>query len=100
MPAGNDRRLLSGLGVAGIVGIGIFAGAAILALALASAGGVEGASGGPSGMGLFDAYVWRVARFTLLQAGLSTLLSLVPAVPVRWRSPGGVISQAGSGWSG
>lgn len=82
MPAGNDRRLLSGLGVAGIVGIGIFAGAAILALALASAGGVEGASGGPSGMGLFDAYVWRVARFTLLQAGLSTLLSLVPAVPV------------------
>ncbi|MGN6550513.1 MAG: thiamine/thiamine pyrophosphate ABC transporter permease [Pararhizobium sp.] len=30
----------------------------------------------------FDAYVWRVTRFTLLQAGLSTLLSLVFALPV------------------
>jgi thiamine transport system permease protein len=27
-----------------------------------------------------DAYVWRVARFTLLQAGLSTLLSVFPAI--------------------
>lgn len=29
-----------------------------------------------------DAYVWRVTRFTLLQAGLSTVLSLLPAVVV------------------
>ncbi|HTO30314.1 MAG TPA: thiamine/thiamine pyrophosphate ABC transporter permease ThiP [Pararhizobium sp.] len=30
----------------------------------------------------FDAYVWRVARFTLLQASLSTLLSILFAIPV------------------
>ena len=29
-----------------------------------------------------DAYVWRVTRFTLLQAGLSTLLSVLPAIIV------------------
>ena len=31
---------------------------------------------------LFDAYVWRILRFTLWQAGLSTLLSLALALPV------------------
>ncbi|OBZ94467.1 thiamine ABC transporter permease [Pararhizobium polonicum] len=31
---------------------------------------------------LFDAYVWRVARFTLLQASLSTGLSILFAIPV------------------
>ncbi|CAN7430224.1 thiamine/thiamine pyrophosphate ABC transporter permease ThiP [Rhizobium sp. LjRoot98] len=31
---------------------------------------------------VFDAYVWRVARFTLLQASLSTVLSIVFAIPV------------------
>lgn len=31
---------------------------------------------------LFDAYVWRVARFTLLQASLSTVLSILFAIPV------------------
>ncbi|WP_438753362.1 thiamine/thiamine pyrophosphate ABC transporter permease ThiP [Pararhizobium sp. O133] len=30
----------------------------------------------------FDAYVWRVARFTLLQASLSTALSIIFAIPV------------------
>jgi thiamine transport system permease protein len=30
----------------------------------------------------FDAYVWRVARFTLLQASLSTFLSILFAIPV------------------
>jgi thiamine transport system permease protein len=29
-----------------------------------------------------DAYVWRVTRFTLLQAGLSTVLSIMPAIIV------------------
>ncbi|CAN5460657.1 thiamine/thiamine pyrophosphate ABC transporter permease ThiP [soil metagenome] len=32
--------------------------------------------------GLFDAYLYRVVVFTLLQAGLSTLLSVVLALPV------------------
>ncbi|PDT40989.1 MULTISPECIES: thiamine/thiamine pyrophosphate ABC transporter permease ThiP [Sinorhizobium] len=32
--------------------------------------------------GLFDAYIWRVTRFTLLQAGLSTALSILFAIPV------------------
>lgn len=31
---------------------------------------------------LLDAYVWRILRFTLLQAGLSTLLSVALALPV------------------
>ncbi len=31
---------------------------------------------------LFDAYVWRILRFTLWQAGLSTLLSVALALPV------------------
>lgn len=31
---------------------------------------------------LFDAYIWRVTRFTLLQASLSTLLSVLLAIPI------------------
>lgn len=30
----------------------------------------------------FDAYIWRVVRFTLLQAALSTILSVALAIPV------------------
>lgn len=37
---------------------------------------------GESDRPLFDAYVWRILRFTLLQAGLSTLLSVALALPV------------------
>ncbi|OAP38951.1 thiamine ABC transporter permease [Sinorhizobium glycinis] len=41
------------------------------------------AQSGESGAnGLFDAYIWRVTRFTLLQAGLSTGLSILFAIPV------------------
>ncbi len=39
-------------------------------------------SGEGGANGLFDAYIWRVTRFTLLQAGLSTGLSLLFAIPV------------------
>ena len=39
-------------------------------------------SGAGDGGGLFDAYIWRVTRFTLLQAGLSTGLSILFAIPV------------------
>jgi len=35
-----------------------------------------------AGAPLLDAYIWRVARFTLLQATLSTVLSIVLAIPV------------------
>ncbi|MGI2034764.1 thiamine/thiamine pyrophosphate ABC transporter permease ThiP [Rhizobium panacihumi] len=37
---------------------------------------------GESDRPLFDAYVWRILRFTLWQAGLSTLLSVALALPV------------------
>ncbi|PDT83421.1 thiamine/thiamine pyrophosphate ABC transporter permease ThiP [Sinorhizobium sp. BJ1] len=39
-------------------------------------------SGDGGANGLFDAYIWRVTRFTLLQAGLSTGLSILFAIPV------------------
>jgi thiamine transport system permease protein len=34
------------------------------------------------GMANFDAYIWGVLRFTLMQATFSTLLSVVPAIPI------------------
>ena len=40
----------------------------------------QGATGAPA----FDAYLWQVLRFTLLQASLSTLLSVGLAIPVCW----------------
>lgn len=55
-------------------GILLFVGLAAAAL-LAQSG-----EGGANG--LFDAYIWRVTRFTLLQAGLSTSLSILFAIPV------------------
>ena len=83
---GRERRLTRGLGVAGLAGIALFVGAAILALSLAASGnGAPAGAGATSGMAdaaLFDRYVWRVTRFTLVQAGLSTLLSVAFAVPV------------------
>ncbi|WP_421590156.1 thiamine/thiamine pyrophosphate ABC transporter permease [Shinella sp. M27] len=73
MFARAERRTLR---VAGGLALGfvlVFAGAATAVL-LAHAGG--------SGAPLFDAYTWRVAQFTLMQATLSTLLSVVLAIPV------------------
>ncbi|MCV3734740.1 thiamine/thiamine pyrophosphate ABC transporter permease [Rhizobium sp. TRM96647] len=52
----------------------LFAGLSTAALLLHAEGGAGGA--------LFDAYLFRVARFTLLQAGLSTILSVALAIPV------------------
>ncbi|WP_439626525.1 thiamine/thiamine pyrophosphate ABC transporter permease [Shinella sp.] len=69
-----ERRTLR---VAGGLALGVvlvFVGAAT-AMLLAHAGGGGGAP-------LFDAYIWRVAQFTLLQATLSTVLSIVLAIPV------------------
>lgn len=52
----------------------LFVGLAVAAL-LAQTGGTDEST-------LFDAYIWRVTRFTLLQASLSTLLSVLFAIPV------------------
>lgn len=89
MTAGSDRPWLLSSGIAGLAGIALFAGAAALALAAALTGGVEGGTGGAAdGLSatfisqILDPYVWRVARFTLLQSSLSTLLSVMLALPV------------------
>ncbi|UDF31581.1 UNVERIFIED_ORG: thiamine/thiamine pyrophosphate ABC transporter permease [Roseateles sp. XES5] len=63
-------RVAGGLALGGVL---LFVGVAT-ALLLGHAGG--------SAAPLFDAYIGRVAQFTLLQAVLSTLLSLSLAIPV------------------
>ena len=60
---------------------------ALSAIALLSAGAfggliVEAARDWSGAVGAFDAYVLRIARFTLWQAALSTLLSFGPAILV------------------
>ena len=71
-----ERRLTLTAGAVCLGGIVLFVGLATAALlAFDSAGAAD------DGV-LFDAYVWRVARFTLLQATLSTLLSILLAIPV------------------
>ncbi|HEU4985955.1 MAG TPA: thiamine/thiamine pyrophosphate ABC transporter permease, partial [Rhizobiaceae bacterium] len=74
MPAGK-------VGEGRIAG-GIFALAAIASLILGAIIGllVEAAGSWASAFAAFDAYLLRVARFTLWQALLSTLLSVVPAI--------------------
>lgn len=62
-------------GVLSLAGILLFAGLAVGALLNA---GVASPSAGP----LIDPYILRVLRFTLLQATLSTLLSVALAIPV------------------
>lgn len=54
----------------------VIAGGALLSLA------VEALHGSMDGLGAFDSYLWRVARFTLLQALLSMLLSVALAIPL------------------
>lgn len=68
----GDLRILAGIAALGAVTLligGAFAGLA-----------VEGARDLSGAYAAFDAYLWRVARFTLWQAVLSTLLSVVPAL--------------------
>jgi thiamine transport system permease protein len=69
-----ERRTLRAAGGLALGVVLVFVGAATTVL-LAHAGGGGGAP-------LFDAYIWRVAQFTLLQATLSTVLSIVLAIPV------------------
>ncbi|WP_419906801.1 thiamine/thiamine pyrophosphate ABC transporter permease [Hoeflea sp.] len=51
-------------------------GAAVLALLSSAIGGSD------DGSPLFSSYIWRVTRFTLLQAFLSTLISVALAIPL------------------
>lgn len=75
MPAlTSDRRVL--LGFAGLAAIGILIGGAFAGLMLEAARDWSGA------VSAFDAYLVCVARFTLWQAALSTLLSVAPAILV------------------
>ncbi|MFT4162504.1 thiamine/thiamine pyrophosphate ABC transporter permease [Shinella sp.] len=68
-----ERRTLDIAGGLALGGVLVFVGAATAVL-LGHAGG--------SGAPLLDAYIGRVARFTLMQAALSTLLSVLFAIPV------------------
>src|SRR5690606_35045855 len=63
-------------GMMALVFLVVLAGGALAALAF------EAGSGGFDAAANFDAYLWRVARFTILQAIASSLLSVLFAVPV------------------
>lgn len=68
----TDRRIA--LGRLALAAIGLLVGGAFAGLAVEAFGQSAGA------LDAFDAYLLRVARFTLWQALLSTLLSVVPAI--------------------
>jgi thiamine transport system permease protein len=70
----QQRHAVAG-GAASLAGILLFAAIAVGAL---FAAGAAGSAHGP----LLDSYILRVLRFTLLQATLSTLLSVGLAIPV------------------
>jgi thiamine transport system permease protein len=68
----SDSRIAAGIAALGLVTIligGAFAGLA-----------VEGAYDTSGAIAAFDSYLFRVVRFTLWQAALSTLLSVLPAL--------------------
>jgi thiamine transport system permease protein len=69
-----QRRHSIGLGILAFVLVSAFVGLAVVALL--------GYDAEPSERSLFTAYTWTVLRFTLLQASLSTILSIALAVPV------------------
>lgn len=72
MPSSLDRRVL--FGIAALGAIAILIGGAFAGLL------VEGARDMSGAVDAFDPYLLRVARFTLWQAALSTMLSVVPAI--------------------
>lgn len=71
-----ERRWTIAAGIAVLAVMAALLAAALAPLLMATAGQSDVRSTA------FDAYIWRVTRFTLLQAGLSTLISLVFALPV------------------
>lgn len=68
----TDRRVLAG--TAALTLVGVLIGGAFAGLIVESAADWSGA------LGAFDPYLLRVARFTLWQAVLSTVLAVAPAV--------------------
>lgn len=72
MTRAPDRRVVAGL--AGLAAIALLIGGAFAGLASEALADWSGA------VSAFDAYLYRVARFTLWQAALSTALSVVPAI--------------------
>ena len=69
-----ERRRSIGAGLAVLITIALFVGIAIVMLLTWD--------GEQSASRLFTAYTWSILRFTLLQAALSTLLSVLFAIPV------------------
>lgn len=67
-----DRRIIAGFVAAAVVGV--LAGGALAGLGARALADPAGA------VSAFDGYLFRIARFTLWQAGLSTLLSVFPAI--------------------
>jgi thiamine transport system permease protein len=67
-----DRRVLAG--IIGLAAIAILIGGAFAGLAVEALNNWSGA------VSALDAYLFRVARFTLWQAALSTILSVLPAL--------------------
>lgn len=72
----RHRTVAVTAGIFVLAAMALIIGAAVAALFFEAAGTATQASP------LYDAYIWRVARFTLLQAGLSTAISVVLAIPL------------------
>lgn len=73
-----EHRAARSGGVAALLTIGL---ALAVPIAVMVAYGADAGLGAGLGSGQGD-YLWRITRFTLLQAGLSTLLSVALAVPL------------------
>ena len=71
----TERKTTIAAGAFSLGGIALFVGLAAFALLAADVAAVSEGR-------IFDAYVWRVTRFTLLQAALSTVLSILFAIPL------------------
>ncbi len=69
---GRDSRITAG--IIALAAIALLIGGAFLGLI------VEGANNTSGAIAAFDPYLFRVARFTLWQALLSTALSIIPAI--------------------
>lgn len=72
----SERNRLLAAGIAALVLLAALVLAAVVPLVAATAGGEDVRSNA------FDAYIWQVAQFTLVQAILSTLISTGLAIPL------------------
>ncbi len=74
MTAHRSQQGRVAAGALALAAIGILIGGAFAGLAVEAVQSWQGA------IAAFDSYLLRAARFTLVQAGLSTLLSVIPAI--------------------